>query len=172
MTDLEMLLAKDMMREKIYLYSRCMDRCDNALCDDIFTLDCTMDYGKEYRGSARGFVEWVEDEHRRNYEYTSHQYTDITIKFKSDTEAVSETYAILSLFGWPGAMGAKPNRRKILNIYARYLDRWRKCEDGQWRICERHLCNEQNNLYDVSYYAGSYNSRRDKEDLVYKLFHS
>lgn len=170
MTDLEKLIAKDQMREKIYLYSRCMDRCDNDLCDQIFTPDCTMDYGRDFQGNARDFCQWAEATHKANYDYTSHQYTDIIIKFKGESEAVSETYAILSLFGSPGAMGAKPNKRKILNIYARYIDRWRKCEDGQWRICERHLCNEQNNLYDAGYYAGSFNSRRDRDDLVYQFF--
>lgn len=170
MTDIEMLLAKDQMREKIYLYSRCMDRCDNDLCDEIFTVDSIMDYPPDYQGNARGFCQWAENTHRKYYDYTSHQYTDCIIRFKSDTEAVSETYGIINLFGCPGALGAKPGKRKILTIHARYIDRWTKCEDGQWRICERHLCNEQNNLYDAGYYAGSYNTRRDKEDLVYKFF--
>ena len=44
MTGLEMLLAKDEIREKIYLYSRCMDRCDNTLCDEIFTVDSVLNY--------------------------------------------------------------------------------------------------------------------------------
>ena len=85
-------------------------------------------------------------------------------------EAVSETYGILSLFGNEGAMGAKPNKRKVLTIHNRYIDRWRLCEDGRWRICERYMLNEQNNLTDVGYYAGSHLSRRDKEDLVYTFF--
>ena len=170
MTGLEMLLAKDQMREKIYLYSRCMDRCDNDLCDDIFTVDCYMDYGVNYQGDARGFCTDVEKTHRKLYEFTSHQYTDCTIKFKSDEEAVSETYAIVSLFGWPGVLGAKPGKRKVLAVFARYIDRWRKCEDGQWRICERHYCQEQTNLYDATYHVANFNSSRDKEDLVYKFF--
>jgi len=170
MTDLEMLLAKDQIREKIYLYSRCMDRCDNDLCDEIFVPGCPMDYGTDFQGDARSFCQWAENTHRKLYDYTSHQYTDCIIRFKSDTEAVSETYGIINLFGRPGAMGAKPDKRKILTIHNRYIDRWVKCEDGQWRICERHMCNEQNDLHDAGYYAGSFNSRRDKEDIVYQIF--
>lgn len=170
MTDLEMLVAKDQIREKIYLYARCMDRCDNDLCDEIFVPGCTMDYGDDFQGDARGFCQWAEGTHRRFYDYTSHQYTNCIIRFNSDTEAVSETYGTLSLLGREGAMGARPGKRKILTIQNRYLDRWVKCDDGQWRICERHMCNEQNDLRDVSYYAGSCNSRRDKDDLVYRLF--
>lgn len=170
MTDLEMLLAKDHIREKIYLYSRCMDRCDNDLCDAIFTEDSKLYYPPDFQGNGRQFCAWAEGNHRTMYDYTSHQYTDVIIRFKSDTEAVSETYGILSLFGREGAMGAKPNKRKVLTIHNRYIDRWQKCADGQWRICERHMCNEQNNLTDVGYYAGSHLSRRDKDDLVYKFF--
>lgn len=170
MTDLEMLLAKDHIREKIYLYSRCMDRCDNDLCDDIFSVESDLNYPPDFKGTGREFCAWVEQNHRTLYDYTSHQYTDCIIRFKSDTEAVSETYGILSLFGKLGAMGAKPNKRKVLTIYNRYIDRWVKCEDGQWRICERHMCNEQNNLTDVGYYSGSHNTRRDKDDIVYKFF--
>ena len=170
MTDIQMLLAKDQIRESIYLYSRCMDRCDNDLCALIFTEDCTMDYGTDFQGDAAGFCQWAEETHRRLYDYTSHQYTDCIIHFNSDEEAVSETYGIISLFGRVGAMGAKEGKRKVLTIHNRYIDRWRKCADGRWRICERHMCNEQNNLTDVGYYAGSHNSCRGKDDLVYRFF--
>ena len=68
MTDIEMLLAKDQMREKIYLYSRCMDRCDNDLCDEIFTVDSIMDYPPDYQGNARGFCQWAENTHRKYYD--------------------------------------------------------------------------------------------------------
>lgn len=170
MTELEKLLAKDQIRESIYLYSRCMDRCDNDLCDLIFTEDSELHYPPDFHGTGREFCAWAEGNHRGFYDYTSHQYTDVIIAFKSDTEAVSETYGILSLFGKEGAMGAKPKKRKVLTIHNRYIDRWRLCEDGRWRICERYMLNEQNNLTDVGYYAGSHLSRRDKDDLVYTFF--
>ena len=139
MTGLEKLLAKDEIREKIYLYSRCMDRCDNDLCDEIFTIDSVLHYPPDFQGTGREFCAWAENNHR-------------------------------TMFGREGAMGAKPHKRKVLTIHNRYIDRWVKCEDEQWRICERYMCNEQNNLTDVGYYAGSHLSRRDKEDLVYKFF--
>lgn len=170
MTELEKLLAKDQIRESIYLYSRCMDRCDNDLCDLIFTEDSELHYPPDFHGTGREFCAWAERNHRRMYDYTSHQYTDVIIAFKSEEEAVSETYGILSLFGKEGAMGAKQGKRKVLTIHNRYIDRWRKCGDGRWRICERYMVNEQNNLTDVGYYAGSHLSRRDKDDLVYKFF--
>ena len=170
MTELEKLLAKDQIRESIYLYSRCMDRCDNDLCDLIFTEDSELHSPPDCEGTGRQFCAWAEGNHRGFYDYTSPQYTDVIIAFKSDTEAVSETYGILSLFGTDGAMGAKPKMRKVLTIHNRYIDRWRLCDDGRWRICERYMLNEQNNLTDVGYYAGSHLSRRDKDDLVYTFF--
>ena len=111
MTELEKLLAKDQIRESIYLYSRCMDRCDNDLCDLIFTEDSELHYPPDFHGTGREFCAWAEGNHRGFYDYTSHQYTDVIIAFKSDTEAVSETYGILSLFGKEGAMGAMPKKR-------------------------------------------------------------
>ncbi len=170
MTPLEKLIAKDEMRETIYLYARCMDRCDNDLVSQIFTPGCLMDYGTDFQGDAVGFCDYAKATHTKLYEYTSHQFTNISIQFKSDTQAVSETYGIVTLFGRPGAMGAKPNGRKILTVHNRYIDRWQKCEDGKWRICERHMLNEQNNLKDAGYYAGSHGSCRGKDDIVYRFF--
>ncbi len=169
MTDLEKLLAKDQMREKIYLYARCMDRCDNNLCDEVFTEDCTMDYGPQFQGSARGFCEWAAQNHQKNFDTTSHQYTNIIIKFKSDDEAVSEIYAVVNLFGKDG-WATEPGKRKRITTHARYLDRWRRCADGQWRIYERHYCQEQCDLYDITLNLGGFNTQRGKDDIVYKLF--
>ena len=95
MTELEKLLAKDQIRESIYLYSRCMDRCDNELCDLIFTENSELHYPPDFEGTGREFCAWAEGNHRRMYDYTSHQYTDVIIDTPGEYAENGELAALL-----------------------------------------------------------------------------
>ncbi len=57
-TSVEVLAAKDQIRDSLYLYCRSMDRIDRSLGLSIWAPDAVVDYGTRFRGSAAEFIEW------------------------------------------------------------------------------------------------------------------
>ena len=92
MTELEQLVAKEAIRDQIYTYCRSLDRIDNELGYSVFAEDSEVDYGPTYKGTGRGFIDMMLDQHRQMIS-TSHMMTNIIIKFnEAGDKAVSETY--------------------------------------------------------------------------------
>ena len=80
MTELEQLVAKEAIRDQIYTYCRSLDRIDNELGYSVFAEDSEVDYGPTYKGTGRGFIDMMLDQHRQMIS-TSHMMTNIIIKF-------------------------------------------------------------------------------------------
>ena len=90
MDEIKTLLAKEAIRDQIYVYCRALDRIDNELGYSVFAEDSQVDYGPTYRGTGRGFIDNMLEQHRHMI-CTHHMMTNILIKVDGD-KAVSETY--------------------------------------------------------------------------------
>jgi hypothetical protein len=127
---LEMLLAKDAIREQIYHYSRGLDRMDREMSLNVWHKDGTAEYllgpDNTFKGTGAEFVEWVFKAHA-NVTAHSHQMTNIIISVDGD-KATSETYGLNSLYN------AKTGSTAFTR--SRYQDRWSK-RNGRWAIDHR-----------------------------------
>ncbi len=127
---LEVLLAKDAIREQIYRYGRGLDRMDRQMSLDVWHKDGTADYllgpDNRFKGTGAEFVDWVFKAHA-NLTAHSHQMTSIIISVDGD-KATSETYGLNSLYN--DKTGSTAFTR------SRYQDRWSK-RNGRWAIDHR-----------------------------------
>ena len=159
---LEVLLAKDEIREQIYNYSRALDRMDKDLALQMMHPD-----GKWSGGTREQFVKGAWDING-TFATHSHQMTNSSIRVDGD-KAVSETY------GWVPLRRPTKEGDKTLTteVYVtRYVDRWSK-RNGKWALDERQLIvdmhlNVQEALTDPSQRVS--NGRRDKTDPSYRIF--
>ena len=83
MKELQQLLAKEAIRDQIYNYCRALDRIDNELGYTIFSDDAEVDYGPTYKGSGRGFIDMMLDQHRNMISTHHSPYTEGSNNFDS-----------------------------------------------------------------------------------------
>ena len=152
MTDLEILVEKDKIRDQIYNYCRALDRIDNELGYTVFADDAEVDYGPTYKGTGRGFIDMMLKQHRGMIS-THHMMTNILIKFNEDgTKAASETYTV--------------------EARCRDIDKWEK-RDGKWVIVKRVVAGDNTFLVQGQTYTDDYNNGRDKvRDISYDFLES
>ena len=169
MTDLEILVEKDKIRDQIYNYCRALDRIDNELGYTVFAEDAEVDYGPTYKGTGRGFIDMMLKQHRAMVS-THHMMTNILIKFNEDgTKAASETYMYA---------GCKYKDRKTkkatftVEARCRDIDQWEK-RDGKWVIVKRVVAGDNTFLVMNPTYTDDYNNGRDKvRDISYDFLES
>lgn len=171
MTDseiLQMLLAKDQIREKIYRYCRGVDRCDLDLACSIFAPEAHCDYGDAWDGDAPGCMEAIIDAHLGGVA-TSHQVTNVTIKVDGDA-AVSEAYCIAIV------QSNSPEDGDVIatHVRSRYNDTW-TCVDGEWLITERIVSGDVTWMgYLTPFMMDQYNTARGEsfaDDPSYRINH-
>jgi hypothetical protein len=126
---LDVLLAKDQIRELVMLYSRGVDRQDAALLRTLYTKDGTDTHGDTFDGVAEDYVKFLEGAfpHMR---YSGHHVCNHLISVHGE-EGEGEVYAL--------AYHIIPDRQGgwLEDFMAvRYIDRYRK-EDGHWRFAKR-----------------------------------
>ena len=92
MSDLEMLLAKDAIRELALLYCRGVDRKDAALLRDLYTADATDTHGDSYDGDASGYCDFLEASFP-HMPYSGHHICNHLISVDGD-RGEGEVYAI------------------------------------------------------------------------------
>ncbi|RVT93181.1 nuclear transport factor 2 family protein [Sphingomonas crocodyli] len=158
-TQLQQLLDKQAITERIYDYGRSMDRLDKELGYAVFHADCPADYGEQmFVGTGHGFVDMCMSVHPHFHAH-SHQFSNIRIWIDGPDKARSETYADVTLRRYEGDQA-----QDIRNL-GRYIDRWEK-RDGEWRIAERKFVLD----FDVSGPAtGAFatTGKRDRTDPSY-----
>jgi len=158
------LLAKQEITEVIYLYCRCMDRCDVEMAKDIFHPDATVDYGEQmYQGTGYGFVDMALGGHALHVSH-SHQHGNVLIRVDGN-RAYSETYGDVTLRRRDES-GALIDSRNL----GRCLDIWEKREDGKWRIAERAFVLDFDEAGRASGSVFETTGRRDRSDPSYRLF--
>jgi ketosteroid isomerase-like protein len=127
---LSVLIAKDEIRELAMLYSRGVDRKDAALLRTLYTKDATDTHGDTFDGFAGDYVQFLEQAfpHMR---YSGHHICNHLISVNGDS-ADGEVYAL--------AYHIIPDRNGgWLEDFmcVRYIDRYRKEDDGRWRFAKR-----------------------------------
>lgn len=161
---LEELSAKQAITEALYRYCRSMDRMDAELYRSVFTFDADLVYADYFQGTMEDFKDWVWEAHARMQTH-SHQITNILIELEpSGDRAVSESYVTVCL-------RTKPEGGRVTDIVdrGRYLDKWVKGEDGEWRIIEREFLDDVQQVIDASHLPEP-EVARDRSDPSYELF--
>lgn len=161
MTDIEKiqeLYDRECIRQKIYTYTRAVDRIDEELVREVFTEDANADYGYD-KGNALDVVGRILNMHRTYYS-TSHQISNILLKIDGD-KAASESYATCYVY-------FRNEQGEPIPSFTctRYFDRWER-RNGEWKIVDRTLAMDISNTF-TAVQMPQYNTSRDKEDPSYK----
>ena len=128
---LETLLAKEEIRELVLLYSRAVDRKDIALLRDLYTADATDTHGNSFDGPADAYCDFLELS-LPHMPYSGHHVCNHLIHVDGN-EGDGEVYAIAwHVIPDRDGSGLKHDVRLV-----RYLDRYRREEDGRWRFAKR-----------------------------------
>jgi hypothetical protein len=154
------------IRQTLMLYYRGIDRLDYELILSCFHADGTVDYGTFFRGSPKGFTEWLDDPAGLlGFTRTVHFAGNVIIELDGDV-AHTETYCIsyhASLPDHPWAGAFVPN-------WLRYLDRFER-RDGAWKIAERKVLLEwarSESMAEEIVFPDEMRGRRDRTDPVYR----
>lgn len=152
---LQFLLDKNAIQEALIRYTRAMDRVDWDLIKTFYDPDCVCDYGMYYQGDFAGFVDYVNNYHFDNTYCRQHRCFNQTITIAPDGKtAASESYlfvtlrekfvdGIQGLQDVPGVQGCTKEdgyyQGQLVDTvgYGRYLDCWKKEDDGTWRVTQR-----------------------------------
>lgn len=127
---LEDLIAKDEIRELGMLYSRGVDRKDCALLRTLYTSDATDTHGDTFDGNASDYVAFLE----RAFPYmpySGHHICNHMISVDGN-EGEGEIYALAYHVIPDGNGGWLEDLMAV-----RYVDHYRKGEDGRWRFAKR-----------------------------------
>ncbi len=168
MTDLEMLLAKEAIRDQIYTYCHAIDRIDNELGYSVFAEDAQVDYGPTYKGTGWGFIDTMLKQHRKMIS-THHMMSNILIKLADDgVHAASETY----MFAACKYKNKAGKASFTVEARCRDIDTWEK-RDGKWLIVKRVVAGDNTFMIPPPQYFEDYNNGRDKvKDYSDELFES
>jgi hypothetical protein len=150
--------ATQAITKVILRYCRAMDRIDAQLGYTVWHEDGTADFGEAFKGSGRGFIDWVCVLHR-TFDNHFHQVGNILLDVDGE-RATSETYVTVSL------LATKDAQKLLTTSYARYVDRW-SCRGGRWAIDHRQFLLDFYCTRPVDAQPGS--GRRDATDLSYAI---
>lgn len=123
-------LAKEEIRELALLYCRGVDRKDAALLRTLYTDDATDTHGTDFDGSAEAFVDFLENAFLY-MRYSGHHVCNHLISVDGDY-ADGEIYALAYHVLPDGNDGWIEDF-----LIVRYIDNYRRGEDGRWRFSKR-----------------------------------
>ncbi|WP_232491927.1 nuclear transport factor 2 family protein [Novosphingobium kaempferiae] len=129
-TTLQALIDKDAIRELVLLYSRAIDRQDIDLLRDLYTDDATDTHGDSFDGPAEDYCAFI----ARAFPYmpySGHHVCNHLIAVDGDV-ASGEVYG-LAYHLIPSREGGQEEDFMAV----RYIDKYRRCEDGRWRFSKR-----------------------------------
>jgi len=159
--EIRALLDKQEITELVYRYCRAVDRIDPELGYTIWHDGAKADYGSIYKGTGRGFIDFVCEGHRQGLVH-SHQITNILIEL-SDGHAHSESYvtSVMRMM--------KDDVLMQIATRGRYLDRWAK-RGGRWGIEQRHYVHDLDEARPVTPGYVPPTFRLDRTDPSYGFF--
>lgn len=159
--ELREMLNRQQITQLVYRYCRAVDRVDEELGYTIWHDDAEADYGRIYRGSGRGFIDFVCASHRRAIVH-SHQITNVIIEFDGNI-ARSEAYVT------SGMRLMHDNQLQQITTRGRYLDRWSR-RNGRWGIDKRIYVNDLDEIRPVTSAFTPPAFRLDRSDPSYAFF--
>lgn len=124
------LLDKEDIRELALMYCRGVDRKDGELLRTLYTEDGTDTHGNDFDGSAKEFVDFLENAFLY-MRYSGHHICNHLISVDGDY-AEGEIYALAYHILPDGNDGWIEDF-----LIVRYIDNYRRCEDGRWRFSKR-----------------------------------
>jgi hypothetical protein len=158
--DLQRLLDREEITDLIYRYCRSMDRIDAELGYSIWHEGAEADYGAIFKGTGRGFIDWVCERHRTNYVVHSHQITSINLTLDRD-RAGSESYVTAALRSRDG------DRMIQMTSRGRYVDSWER-RNGRWGIVKRIYVHDFDDVREVDHRLEA-TGARDRTDPSYAV---
>lgn len=129
-SQLSALIAKEEIRELALLYCRGVDRQDPELLRSLYTEDATDTHGDTFDGPAGDYVDFLEGAFPY-MRYSGHHICNHLIDVDGD-EGEGEIYALAFHIIPDGDGGWKEDFMCV-----RYLDRYRRGQDGRWRFAKR-----------------------------------
>ena len=126
--ELRRLQASEQIRQRVYGFSRALDRLDRDLLAAQFWPDAEVDYGQFYRGPIAGFLD-VAMQFQGAMRDTQHLVGNISIEVSGEcasSESYVHAYHVLS----------QGSELVQLQVGARYLDKL-TCRGVEWRISFR-----------------------------------
>lgn len=127
---LQVLLDKEAIRDLVLLYSRAIDRQDIELLRDLYTEDATDTHGDSFDGSAEDYCAFIARAFP-HMPYSGHHVCNHLIAVDGDV-ASGEVYALAFHL-----VPARDGSREEDFMAVRYIDNYRRCEDGRWRFSRR-----------------------------------
>ena len=158
---IDLLIAKDQIKDQIYNYCRGLDRMDKPLALSVWHSDATVESGG-FKGSGPEWIESAWRSHEKVHAHT-HQMTNILIRVNGD-KATSETYFITSIRGEPTAESSRTSL-----IRGRYEDRWSK-RNGRWAMDHRRILVDFTTNDEENTKNPQAPGRRDKTDPSYSIY--
>jgi hypothetical protein len=127
---LQVLIAKDQIRELAQLYSRGVDRKDIELLKTLYTKDGVDHHGSHFSGSAGDYIEFLAKS--LPYVYAGgHFICNHLVSVIDAHHAEGEVYA-LAYHYYPDGKGG--TAQDVAGV--RYIDQYRH-EDGRWLFAKR-----------------------------------
>ncbi len=151
---------REAITDQIYRYCRAMDRMDHALGYSIWHEDGTADYGDNYQGTGRGFVDHVCKQHAGLLMH-SHQMSNIIIEIEAD-QAGSESAVTATL------RMIREGALIQMKVWSRYVDRWSK-RGGQWALDHRIAIIDMDEIREVTPMKDHQRGSRDRNDPSYAV---
>ena len=146
--------------DQIYRYCRAMDRIDHELGYSIWHENGTADYGHNFQGSGREFIDHVCAQHAGLQQH-SHQMSNIVIELDGD-KAGSESYVTATL------RMVRDGKTLQMAVLSRYIDTWSK-RDGRWALDHRQAIMEMDEMREVTPMKAHDTARRDRTDPSYTV---
>jgi hypothetical protein len=164
----QLVIARDEIRNILALYPRAVDRCDEALLRRLYWPDATDDHGA-FKGDLDAFIAWAFPS-LLSLSQTHHLVGNPAIEVQDD-QAESESYYIAY------HKVVTDVEAKDFVVGGRYLDRLER-RRGEWRISRRiatfDYCNiaDGKDLHNFGFSAPESIGSRWPDDPIYKLARS
>lgn len=152
------LADRQAITDQIYRYCRAVDRLDHELGYAVWHEGGTADYGHNFQGTGRDFIDHVCAQHAA-MQCHAHNVTNILIELDGDS-AGSEAYVMARL------RMERDGELLQIDVQSRYLDRWSR-RDGHWGIEHRQAVIEMDEIRPVTPMRSHDTARRDRGDPSY-----
>lgn len=171
-TALRRLIDKDEIRDALCRYARGVDRGDWELMRSTYHADAHDEHG-DYKGSIDGLIEWLEQRFA-GVDNSMHFLGNCLIEFTGPDVALVETYFVSRRLRPPNGDECKtagPLDAICREGWGRYVDRFERRDDGQWRVAHRTVVLEASST--ALALGGKRNSpltwgQRDRSDRLYQ----